>query len=60
MKFRYARYCTLLEAQDYWWNKEDVNAQSENGLGTQVTFRTHPTYTCPLLQVHWNLRKSNS
>jgi hypothetical protein len=27
VRFRFARYCTLLEVQDYWQNKEDGDVQ---------------------------------
>jgi hypothetical protein len=48
MRFCYARYCTLLEVQDYWQNKEAGG--SENGRGVRVALCTHPTYA--ILMVH--------
>jgi hypothetical protein len=45
MTFRYVRYCTLPEVQNFWWNKAGGDNRSENGCGTLVALSANHIHT---------------
>jgi hypothetical protein len=46
MRFCYARYCTLLEVQDYWQNKEAGDAQWIRKWSWCKGCLVHPSHLC--------------